>query len=49
MYRLKLLQAMFVMLILRAPMGSLQNLPAVRQWACQLRLRPKITCSFLAS
>jgi menaquinone-dependent protoporphyrinogen IX oxidase len=36
MYRLNLLQALFVMLILRVPMGSRQNLPAARQWACQL-------------
>ena len=36
MYRLKLLHALFVMLILRAPMGSLQNWTAVREWAGQL-------------
>jgi len=30
------LHALFVMLILRAPMGSLQNWSAVREWAGQL-------------
>ena len=39
MYRLKLLHALFVMLILRAPMGSLQNWSAVREWATQLASR----------
>ena len=38
MYRLKLLQALFVLLILRAQMGSLQNLSSVREWAAQLRI-----------
>ncbi|HEY3289616.1 MAG TPA: flavodoxin domain-containing protein [Anaerolineae bacterium] len=36
MYRLKFLQAMFVLLILRIQMGSLQNWPAIRQWAAQV-------------
>jgi menaquinone-dependent protoporphyrinogen IX oxidase len=36
MYRLKWWQRLFVLLILRAPLGSLQNWPAVRQWAAQL-------------
>jgi menaquinone-dependent protoporphyrinogen oxidase len=32
-HRLKLLQVLFVMLVIRAPQGSLHNWPAVRQWA----------------
>lgn len=41
MFRLNLLHALFVMLILRAPMGSLQNWTAVREWAGQLATRFK--------
>jgi menaquinone-dependent protoporphyrinogen IX oxidase len=35
-YRLKLLQMLFVLLILRAQTGSLHNWPAIRQWAAQV-------------
>jgi menaquinone-dependent protoporphyrinogen oxidase len=36
MYRLKPLHMLFVMVILRGPFGSLQNWPAVQEWARQV-------------
>jgi menaquinone-dependent protoporphyrinogen IX oxidase len=37
LYRLKLLQMLFVMLIVRAQAGEKRNYPAIRQWAADLR------------
>jgi hypothetical protein len=37
LYRLKLLQMLFVMLVVRAQAGEKRNYPAIRQWASGLR------------
>jgi menaquinone-dependent protoporphyrinogen IX oxidase len=37
LYRLKLLQMLFVMLVIRAQAGEKRNYPVIRQWAAELR------------
>ena len=37
MFRLKLPQMLFVLLVIRAQLGDLRNWPAIRQWAAQVR------------
>jgi hypothetical protein len=37
LYRLKLLQMLFVMLVVRAQAGEKRNYPVIRQWAAELR------------
>jgi hypothetical protein len=37
LYRLKLLQMLFVMLVIRAQAGEKRNYPVIREWAAELR------------